>query len=66
MTKSLLDLTIEMEFLVSDETYIFPHYACIILRATDVDCKSYNRKRSESSEIVVLNHNFELSLRLRL
>ena len=32
MTKSLLDLTIEMEFLVSDETYIFPHYACIYVQ----------------------------------
>ena len=44
-----LDTSIEMEFLVSDESPYFPHYACEILRATDVACKSYKRKRSESS-----------------
>ena len=30
----------EMEFLVSDESPYFSHYACEILRATAVACKS--------------------------
>ena len=38
-----------MEFLVSDESPYFSHYTCEIVRATDVNCKSYKRKRSESS-----------------
>ena len=45
----LLDSSIEMEFLVSDESPYFSHYACKILLAIDVACKSYKRKRSESS-----------------
>ena len=65
MTRSLLDSSIEMEFLVSDESPYFSHYACTILLATDVVYKSYKRKRSISSEIVVTTI-FELSLRFRL
>ena len=38
-----------MEFLVSDESPYFSHYAREILHATDVACKSYEQKRSESS-----------------
>ena len=59
LNRSLLDSSIEMEFLVSDESLYFSHYACKMLRATDVACKSYlfKRKHSESSEIVV-NHHF--------
>ena len=49
MTRTLLDSSIEMEFLESDESPYFSHYACEILRATDVTCKSYKRKGSESS-----------------
>ena len=49
MTRSLLDSSIEMVFLVSDESPYFSQYACEILRATEVACKSYKRKRSESS-----------------
>ena len=41
---SLLATSIEMEFLVSDESPYFSHYACEILRATDVACKSYKAK----------------------
>ena len=64
MTRSLLDSSIEMEFLVSsDETHespFFSHYTCEILRATDVACKSYKRKRSESSvtTIITIYMNF--------
>ena len=35
--------------LVSDESPYFSYYACEFLHATDVACKSYKRKRSESS-----------------
>ena len=48
-----MDSSIEVEFLISDESPYFSHYACKILLATDVVCKSYEQKRSESSEIVV-------------
>ena len=43
-----------MEFLVSDESPYFTHYACEILRPTDVACKSYKRKRSENSWMVIM------------
>ena len=65
MTRSLLDSSIEMEFLVSDESPYFSHYACEILRATDVACKSYKRKRSESSVTTIITI-YEFSLRFRL
>ena len=51
MTRSPLDSSIEMEILVSDESSYFSHYACKILRATDVACKIYKRKRSETLEL---------------
>ena len=41
MVRSLMDSSIEVEFLVSDESPYFSHDACEILRATDVACKSY-------------------------
>ena len=47
MTRSLLDSSIEMEFLVSDESPYFSHYAWEILQM--FACKSYKRKRSENS-----------------
>ena len=68
MTRSPLDSSIEMEFLVSDESPHFSHYVFKILLATDMTYvvgKSYKRKRSISSEIVVTTI-FELSLRFRL
>ena len=40
-------------------------YACEILRATDVACKSYKRKRSESSVTTIITIH-EMSLRFRL
>ena len=49
MVRSLMDSSIEVEFLISDENPYFSHYACEILRATNVACKSYKRKLSESS-----------------
>ena len=65
MTRSLLDSSIEMEFLVSDESTYFSHYACKILLATDVVCKSYKRKRSISSVTTIITI-YEFSLRFRL
>ena len=63
MTRSLLDSSIEMEFLVLHESSYFSHHACKILRATDVKVISENVAK-------VLNycgyHHFELSLRFRL
>ena len=54
-------------FGISKSPY-FSHYVCEILRATDVACKSYKRKRSESSEILVTTiitiHEFSLHFRL--
>ena len=41
------------------KAHIFSHYACKIVRVKDVACKSYERKRSESLEIVV-NTIFEI------
>ena len=38
-----------MEFLVSDESPYFSQYTYEMLRARDVSCKSYKRKRTESS-----------------
>ena len=66
MTRSLLDSSIKMEFLVSDESSYLFHYPSKIQHATDVDFKSYKRKCSESSEIVVTTiiSIYELSLRL--
>ena len=68
MTRSLLDSSIEIEFLVSDESSYFSHYPSKIRHATDVDFKSYNQKCSESSEIVVTTiiTIYEPSLRFRL
>ena len=60
-----LDSSIEMEFLVSDESPYFSHYACEILRATDVACKSYKRKHSECSVTTIITI-YEFSLRSRL
>ena len=54
-----------MEFLVSDESAYFSHYACEILRATDVACKSYKQKRNESSVTTIITI-YEFSLRFRL
>ena len=48
MFRSPLDLSIEVEFLISDESPYFSYYVCEILRATDVVCKSYKRNCSES------------------
>ena len=53
MIRLLLDSSIEMEILISDESPYFSRYACKMLQATDVACKSYKRKRSEISEMVV-------------
>ena len=65
MTRSLLDSSIEMEFLVSDESPYFSHYVCEILRATDVACKSYKWKRSDSSVTTIITiHEFSLRFRL--
>ena len=50
----ILDSLIEMDFLVSNESLYFSHYASEILRATDVACKSYKRKRSESSVTTII------------
>ena len=46
---SLLEIPIGIDILISEESPYFSHYACEILRATDVACKSYKRKRSKSS-----------------
>ena len=45
--------SIEMAFLVSDESSYFSHYPSKIWHAIDVDFKSYKQKCSESSEIVL-------------
>ena len=58
MTRSLLDSSIEMEFLVSDESPYFPHYPCKMLFATDVVCKTYKRKRICSISLVTPFLNF--------
>ena len=58
MTRSLLDFSIEMEFLVSDESPYFSHYACEMLCATDVAGKSYKQKRSESSVTTIISYNY--------
>ena len=60
MTRSRLDSSIEMEFLVglSDESPYFSHFTCKMLLATYVVCKSYKRKRSIRSVTTI----FELSL----
>ena len=41
MGRSLMDSSIEVEFLTSDESPFVSHYACEILRTTDVACKNY-------------------------
>ena len=43
----------------------YSHYACEILRATDVACKSDKQKRSESSVSTIITIP-EFSLRFRL
>ena len=43
----------------------FSHYACKMLRTTDVACKSYKRKRSESLVTTIITI-YEFSLRFRL
>ena len=61
MVRSLMDSSIEVEFLITDESPYFPHYACEILRQTDVACKSYKRKRSDSSVTTIITiHEFSL------
>ena len=50
MTRSLLDLSIKMQILVSEERPYISHHPGNILRATDVAFKSYKRQCSESSE----------------
>ena len=47
------------------ESPYFSHYACEILHATDVACKSYKRKRSESSVTTIITI-YKFSLRFRL
>ena len=42
MVRSLTDSSIEVEFLISDESPYFSHYACEMLRATDVKVISEN------------------------
>ena len=43
----------------------FSHYACENLRATDIACKSYKRKRSESSVTTIITiHEFSLRFHL--
>ena len=65
MVPSLMDSSIEVAFLISDESPYFSHYACEILRATDVACKSYKQKRSESSVTTIITiHEFSLRFRL--
>ena len=65
MFRSLMDSSIDVEFLISDESPYFSHYACEILRATDVACKSYKRKRSDSSVTTIITiHEFSLRFRL--
>ena len=65
MVRSLMDSSIEMEFLISDESPYFSDYACEMLRATYVACKSYKRKRSESSVTTIITiHEFSLRFRL--
>ena len=51
--------------LVSDKSPYFSQYACEILRATDVACKSYKRKRSASSVTTMITI-YEFLLRFRL
>ena len=62
---SLLEMPIGIEILISEESPYFYHYACKILGPRDFDFKSYKRKRSESSKMVVTTIS-ELSLRFRL
>ena len=61
MFRSLMDSSIDVEFLISDESPYFSHYACEILCATDVACKSYERKRRDSS--VYNHHNYHMNFR---
>ena len=49
MTRSLSDSLIEMEFLVSDESPYFSHYACEILHATDVISENVAKVRLPQS-----------------
>ena len=65
MVRSFMDSSIEVELLISDESPYFSHYACEILLATDVACKSYKRKRSDNSVTTVITiHEFSLRFRL--
>ena len=54
--------------MVSEESPYFSYHPCKILRPRDFDFKSYKRKCSESSDIVVTTiiTIYELSLRCRL
>ena len=65
MVRSLMDSSIEVEFLIPDESPCFSHYACEIVRATDVACISYKRKRSDSS-VTSINTIREFLLRFCL
>ena len=65
MVRSLMDSSIEVEFLISDESPYFSLNACEILRAKDVACKSYKRKHSDSSVTTIITiHEFSLRFRL--
>ena len=65
MVRSLMDSSIKVEFLISDESPYFSHYVCEILHATDVAGKSYKRKRSDSSVTTIITiHEFLLRFRL--
>ena len=59
MFRSLLDLFINIEILISDESPYFCYYAFEILRATDVVWKSCKRKHSKSLVTTIITiHEF--------
>ena len=65
MFRSHMDSSIEVDFLIQDESPYFSHYACEILRATDDAGKSYKRKRSDSSVTTTITiHAFSLRFHL--
>ena len=65
MFRSHMDSSIEVDFLIWDESPYFSHYAYEILRPIDIACKSYKRKRSDSSVTTIITiHAFSLRFRL--
>ena len=62
---SLLEMPIGIDILISEESPYFSHYACKMLGPRDFYFKSYKRKRSENSYIVIMVVT-ELSQRFRL